>query len=658
MPLEEYKRKRRFEDTPEPPPKLEPSDQHRFVVQKHRATRLHYDFRLEMDGVLKSWAVPKGPSLDPADKRLATQVEDHPVSYFDFEGIIPPGNYGAGTVMVWDVGTFEPLGDADAMMKKGDFKFRLHGQKLNGDFVLVHIKSRRPGSKGTEWLLIKHRDQYVQSPYDANDYDYSALTKRSLAEIAGDEGAREWQSSRPAASRGKPKAPWLAEALAKRRQQAAEESATKNVAPPKKAPSKAASATTTRTSASRQTRSKKSSAKSNTRSSDSNSEGHTERAETPEAAPNPAPAPVESRSRAVDPRGAGLGGVVTASEPSSPLAYIKGVQPGPMPKAITPMLATLTDRPFDDENWLFEVKWDGYRALAYVDGGKLRLVSRNQNDLTAGYPELRDLPAHVKARTAIIDGEIVALDEQGRSSFSLMQQRTGLRHGGHRTAPDSRIPVLYYAFDLLYLDGYNLMRVDLDQRKQLLKEFVTPGASIRISEYFVGAGTTLYEACKEHGLEGIIAKRRQSCYLEKRTREWLKLKITQRQECVVGGYTDPAGGREYFGSVILGLYDDQGRLIHVGHAGSGFNSATLADTWQRLKPLATTTNPFHGKVENLGRKPHWVRPELVAEIKFTEWTHEGQSGSVKMRAPVFEGLRLDKNPRECVLESAVPAPQV
>jgi bifunctional non-homologous end joining protein LigD len=216
MALEEYKRKRDFQRTPEPPPKLDKGKQRRFVVQKHRATRLHYDFRLEMEGVLKSWAVPKGPSLDPTDKRLAMQVEDHPVSYFDFEGIIPAGNYGAGTVMVWDMGTWEPLGDAAAMLKKGDLKFRLDGQKLKGEFALVHIKSRRPDSKGTEWLLIKHRDAYVQEGYDIDKYDYSVLTKRSLKEIAGDAGSAEWGSSRKATvGGGSTKNDWLADSIAK-----------------------------------------------------------------------------------------------------------------------------------------------------------------------------------------------------------------------------------------------------------------------------------------------------------------------------------------------------------------------------------------------------------------------------------------------------------
>ena len=216
MALEEYQRKRDFKQTPEPPAKVERGERHRFVVQKHRATRLHYDFRLEMEGVLKSWAVPKGPSLDPADKRLAMQVEDHPVSYFDFEGIIPAGNYGAGTVMVWDMGTWEPQGDAAEMLRKGDLKFRLNGKKLKGDFALVHIKSRRPGSKGTEWLLIKHRDAYVQEGFDIDEYDYSVLTKRTMDEIAGDQGSAEWKSSRKASAGGATKKnDWLAESIAK-----------------------------------------------------------------------------------------------------------------------------------------------------------------------------------------------------------------------------------------------------------------------------------------------------------------------------------------------------------------------------------------------------------------------------------------------------------
>ena len=324
-----------------------------------------------------------------------------------------------------------------------------------------------------------------------------------------------------------------------------------------------------------------------------------------------------------------------------------------MPRAIHPMLATLVDGPFDDPQWLYEIKWDGYRAIAFLDGGAPRLVSRNQNDLTAAYPELRSIADHVNARTAILDGEIVALDEQGRPSFGLMQQRTGIGSGGHRiqrTRDD--IPVVYYAFDLLYLDGYNLMHAELEQRKELLASILVPDGLIRYSDHYVGNGKALFAAAAEHQLEGIVAKRRSSEYLQKRSREWLKIKIVRRQECVIGGYTDPRGARENFGSVVLGLYDDQGRLIHVGHAGSGFTEESHAALWKRLHALEIKRSPFFGKVEST-RPVHFVKPELVAEIKFTEWTHEGQSGGVKMRAPVFEGLRFDKKPEECKFERPV-----
>ena len=319
------------------------------------------------------------------------------------------------------------------------------------------------------------------------------------------------------------------------------------------------------------------------------------------------------------------------------------------------MLAISVDKPFDDEAWLYEIKWDGYRAVAFLDGKSVRLVSRNQNDLTAAYPELQDIPAYLKFRTAILDGEVVALDDQGRSSFSLMQQRTGVGESGRRirrTRDD--IPVVYYVFDLLYLDGYDLMQADLEQRKQLLASIIAPNDLLRYSDHYVGRGTALFEAAAQRGLEGIIAKRRRSCYVQKRSHEWLKIKIVKQQECVIGGYTDPRGSRENFGSVVLGLYDDKGRLIPVGQAGSGFTEQTHAQMWKRLHALETSSNPFFGKVES-DRRVHFVKPELVAEIKFTEWTHEGQSGGIKMRAPVFQGLRFDKKPSECRFEPVASA---
>ncbi|HUI84963.1 MAG TPA: non-homologous end-joining DNA ligase [Candidatus Binatia bacterium] len=326
-----------------------------------------------------------------------------------------------------------------------------------------------------------------------------------------------------------------------------------------------------------------------------------------------------------------------------------------MPRIIRPMLATLVDKPFDDDDWLYEVKWDGYRAVAFIERGTVRLVSRNQNDLTKAYPELHDIPHSIRAGTAILDGEIVALDEQGRSSFSLMQQRTGVGEGGRRirrTRDD--IPVVYYVFDLLYHDGYDLMNVDLEMRKQVLASILSSGDLIRYSDHYLGQGTALFDAAAERGLEGIIAKRRASRYLQKRSREWLKIKIVRRQECVIGGYTDPRGSRENFGSLVLGLYDDKARLIPVGQAGSGFTEKTHAEMWKRLHALETSRNPFFGKVES-DRRLHYVRPEMVAEIRFTEWTHEGQSGAIKMRAPVFQGLRFDKEPRECRIERPASA---
>jgi len=602
MALEEYKRKRDFKQTPEPPPKVGKGQKHRFAVQKHRATRLHYDFRLEMDGVLKSWAVPKGPSLDPADKRLAMQVEDHPVSYFDFEGTIPAGNYGAGTVMVWDVGTWEPLGDAAEMLRKGDLKFRLDGKKLKGEFALVHMKSRRPGSKGTEWLLIKHRDAYVQPGYDIEKYDESVLTGRTMDEIAGDAGSAQWKSSRKVSVGGiSRKNDWLAEAIAK--------------ADAKKARAATKSATTIKTSSVAQ-----------------------------KAADAKGGAPKASRVAVAS---------VVKKNSTRGEASVNHISPGPkrlghkgsMPRTVHPMLATLVDGAFDDPQWLFEIKWDGYRAIAFLERGSVRLVSRNQNDLTAAYPELHSIGASIKAETAILDGEIVALDELGRPSFSLMQQRTGVGSGGRRiqrTRDD--VPVVYYVFDLLYLDGYNLMTVPLEERKELLASILTPGGLVRYSDHYIGNGKALLQAAAQNGLEGIVAKLRTSLYLQKRSREWLKIKFVRQQECVIGGYTDPRGSRENFGSVVLGLYGDEDRLIHVGHAGSGFTEQSHATLWKRLHALETKHSPFFGKVEST-RPVHFVKPELVAEIRFTEWTHD-----MKMRAPVFQGLRFDKKPEECRFE--------
>jgi len=616
MALEEYKRKRRFEETPEPPPQVATKAGNRFVVQMHDATRLHYDFRLEMEGVLKSWAVPKGPSLDPADKRLAMQVEDHPVSYFDFEGNIPENNYGAGTVIVWDVGTWQPLSpvavqgkyvpgteaEAAAMLAKGDLKFRLNGKRLQGDFALVKMKGRRPGSKGNEWLMIKKHDDHVVEGYDIESIDTSVLSGRTLEQVAGDAGSAEWKS-RPA-GRGRLKAAWLADAVArveKKKQELATEGTGEQRGKAKR-----------KTSVS----------------------------------------PVASVVKAVS----------SAAESSS--GPVKRV----MPVKIHPMLAESVEKAFDGAEWLFEIKWDGYRAIAFIDGGKVRLVSRNQNDLTPRYPELKDMAQFIQAKTAILDGEVVALDEEGKASFSLMQQRTGFRPGGKRATANADVPVLYYAFDLLYLDGYDWRRVPLEERKRKLASLVTTGDAVRYSDHYEERGKALFEMARQKGLEGIVAKKRASFYEERRSREWLKIKIRHRIECVVGGYTVPEGSRAHFGSLVLGLYDKKTRLIHVGQAGSGFDQNSLDEIWKVLKKLETKKNPFFGEVEAL-RKVSWVKPELVAEIEFAEWTDGknssqfsvlgsqsrgavGDGNGPKLRAPVFLGLRDDKDPKECLLEDS------
>jgi bifunctional non-homologous end joining protein LigD len=611
MALEEYKRKRRFEETPEPPPKVETKSGNRFVVQMHDATRLHYDFRLEMEGVLKSWAVPKGPSLDPAEKRLAVQVEDHPVSYFDFEGNIPENNYGAGTVMVWDVGTWHPLSpvqvngkyvpateaDAAKMIAKGDLKFRLNGKRLKGDFALIKIRGRRPGSKGNEWLMIKKHDDHVVEGYEIEGIDESVLSKRSLAEIAGDAGSREWKS-RPT-GRGKLKAAWLADAIArveKKKKITTGEHGEKNVEA-------------------------KDAAKVSGKARESNS---------------PVPPVVQAL----------------------PVAPVKR----PIPSTIHPMLAESIDKPFDGEDWLFEIKWDGYRAVAFIENGKVRLVSRNQNDLTARYPELANLPRFIKAKTAILDGEVVALDDEGRASFSLMQQRTGFRpfgslrslragSGGHRRVENTDVPVLYYAFDLLYLDGYDWRRMPLEERKKKLASLIVAGDAIRFSDHYPEHGKALFDMAHQKGLEGIVAKKRASYYEERRSREWLKIKIRHRLEAVIGGYTEPEGSRAHFGSIVLGLYDKNGSLIHVGQAGSGFDQKSIESMWKTLQKLETKKNPFTGEVEAL-RKVSWVKPQLVAEIEYAEWTGGADGSGPKLRAPVFLGLRDDKDPKDCLLEEA------
>ncbi len=567
MALEEYRRKRKFQKTPEPggepkAPAIEvaaPAGA-RFVVQMHHATRLHFDFRLEVDGVLKSWAVPRGPSLDPTQKRLAMMVEDHPLDYMTFEGIIPAGNYGAGTVMVWDIGTFEPVvgvyknqaADINSMLAKGDLKFLLHGQKLQGEFALVHMKSRRPGSKGNEWLMFKKKDAHADTAWTVEQADRSALTGRTLMEIAADRGSAMW---------GTEKVP-----------QAARKAAERTIA-------------------------------------------H---------------------------EGASL---------NASLQGLADAKPAPMPSKVEPMLAKAVAQPPQGADWLAEIKWDGIRAIVTVDEGKLKLVSRNQRNITKHYPDLAGIVAQIRARRAVLDGEIVCLEPSGRPSFELLQQRMNLR------APDARkvadLPVTFYAFDLVYLQpegadiGYNLQGVALEKRKELLRALLRPPEKqedrARFSDHHAGDAAMLFQLASQQGLEGIIAKRRLSIYQERRTDDWLKIKTELRQECVVCGWKESDGAGRLIKSLALGVYDGK-KLLFAGAAGSGFNERSERDVLAKLQELPQGPMPFK-KVPEGEEQTHWVKPKLVAEIKFLEWTSER-----RMRAPVFLGLRPDKEPKDCVVE--------
>jgi len=553
--LEEYKRKRRFERTPEPSGEPEPSGRpvqpakpeplgkrtrlpkpklpqlevhpgaehgDTFVVQKHRATRLHYDFRLAIDGTLKSWAVPKGPSQSHADKRLAVQTEDHPLDYANFEGKIPEGNYGAGTVMVWDRGTFHVEGNLDALkqLEKGEIKFSLNGEKLRGSFVLVKLKQ---SEKGNEWLMIKHKDSAEDSSWNIDEHDGSALTGRTLDEI-------------------------------------------KEELPPKRRPT-----------------------------------------------------------------------LIQVSE-------LQGARKGGMPSRLEPMLATLADHPFSDPNWLFEIKWDGVRALARIENGALALRSRNSIDITKRYPELASLPDALAARQAILDGEIVALDAQGHSDFELLQERMHVRAPSESLV--TQIRVVYFAFDLLYCDGYDLREAPLLERKQLLQRLLYTSERFRYADHQLEHGKELFALAEQNGLEGIVAKRADSPYVSDRSPYWVKLKSTKTVDAVVGGWTEARTPALPFGSLLLGLYQGK-KLRFIGHVGSGFDTKKLKELTSRLKELAAPASPFEA-VPETNEKPSWVSPALVARVKFSGWTQEHV-----LRHPVFLALREDARPTDCQWENEV-----
>lgn len=533
MSLTTYKKKRRFNDTPEPKGKTEGSKGGlRFVVQRHAATRLHYDFRLEMEGVLKSWAVPKGPSLYPKDKRLAMMVEDHPYSYRTFEGVIPEGNYGAGVVEIWDEGTYEHIEDHNRKsgekkllsdLEKGSLKFILHGKKLKGEFALVRLKN----GDGNAWLLIKHKDEYaVQKAFDAEkltdpDSDVSAAVAAKAA---------------------------------------------------------------------KRSRSKKASVK--------------------KAAPVEKPRPVAPRS-------------------DKKLRHF-----------ITPMLAKAGGMPFNDDDWIFELKWDGYRAVAEVEKGKVQLYSRNGLSFAGRYPLIYEALESIKTEM-VLDGEIVLFNENGQPDFQKLQLYSENMH----------LPVVYYVFDILRYKGKDLTGMPLLERKALLKKVLPEGDHIRYCDHVQRDGEAFFQQIVARNMEGMIAKRADSTYqVGKRTNDWVKIKHHNTEEVVIAGYTAPRGGRKLFGALVLGRYQD-GELRYAGHTGTGFDDLTLRQVHDQLKPLVTGTSPFSEKIKT-NMPVTWVKPVLVCNIKFTEITRDGI-----FRHPVFQGIRVDKTAKEVVAKKQTTVPK-
>jgi bifunctional non-homologous end joining protein LigD len=542
VPLEEYRAKRDFTKTAEPRPKEAPRRQGplTFVVQKHAARRLHYDFRLEADGVLKSWPIPNGPSYKHGERRLAVMTEDHPLDYATFEGVIPKGEYGAGEVIVWDCGIYAPEDHgkpcfdrdrAERLVRKGieagKLGIFLQGHKLRGGWTLVHTEDKN-------WLFLKKNDAFANDDHDVLLEDRSVLSGLSIDDL------------------------------------------------------KAGRLPT-----------------------------------------NPAGDLLLDAARAT------------------------GARKGPLPRGLSPMLPSIAERPFSNPNWLFEPKLDGYRVIATIEGNDIRLASRRGLDCSSEYPWLVEALRYQPYREVILDGEIVALDEQGRPSFQLLQNRLG----------EPRPFLLYYAFDVLYRDGYDLRGVPLEQRKQLLRSSVIPSERVRMVDVFEQDGEGLYEAVRQTGMEGIVAKRRDSRYdTGKRSDAWLKIKATHSEEFVIGGYTVGSGARsDTFGSLIVGYYKDGApKLTYVGHAGSGFDDRTLKAVYERLQSLRTEDCPFEGEVPKIGmwRRPGkaegpitWVKPDLVAQVKFAEKTSDGI-----LRAPVFLGIREDKAARDVVSVEVVAPP--
>lgn len=583
MALTTYRKKRSFNKTPEPTGGRPASDVLRFVVQKHDASRLHYDFRLEMEGVLKSWAVPKGPSLNPEDKRLAMMVEDHPYDYRNFEGIIPEGNYGAGTVIVWDEGTYEPLEpsgdkkkDAQALLrqlKAGSLKFRLKGQKLKGEFALVRLKN----AENNAWLLIKHRDQYAKAS-DITRKARSVLSDKTLEEVAKTSHNIYGQSATDAPAQ---KATTTKKAKATTR---------KRAKPVKKA----------------------------------------------------APRKAAGRKTA---------GVGTARKKKE-VAGLEEAPKAPFPKNFSPMLGTLVSEPFDQPGWLYEIKWDGYRAVTLSHNGKVDLLSRNNKSFNEKfYPVYQAVTDW--GLNAVVDGEICVVNEKGIAHFGSLQN--------WRSEADGDL--VYYVFDILWLDGHDLTGLPLVKRREILRPLVPSSGIIRYSEAFESSATEFLSTASEMGMEGVMAKKADSIYIPgERTHDWLKLKVNKRHEVVIGGFTNNEGSPKLFSALLVGVYEGK-RLHYTGKVGTGFNDKMQREMMARFKPLITTKCPFTEPpdVNKPSRfrpnPPHatvtWLKPRLVGEVNYSEITDDGV-----MRHPSFVGMRDDKKAADVVGETAVEVKEV
>jgi len=575
MGLERYREKRNFRATPEPRGRVArgKAKELSFVIQKHAASHLHYDFRLELNGVLLSWAVPKGPSLDPNDKRLAMHVEDHPLEYGGFEGIIPPRQYGSGTVMVWDRGSWHPIGDPVAGYQKGHLKFELDGEKLKGGWDLIRTHSSKYGGKSGKqaWLLIKESDEYAKEGAAARIVEEepdSVVSGRSLEEIARDK-ANEWHSNRSVAANVRGGA--LADVVSAKSRKAAKPSAGK-------------------------------------------------------------------ASRSVSAGGANGKNKAAQLSPAS----AAGAKKTRMPASLSPTLATLVDSAPTGDDWIHEVKFDGYRMVSRIDHGDVRIYSRNGKEWTAVLPSVVAALQRLDLDQAWLDGEIAVADAKGLTSFQQLQNALS----------DPRAKTIsYFVFDLLHHNGYDLRGVALTERKQLLRALVGKSdAVLRYSIDVQGSGAEFFEQACKLKLEGAISKRANSVYREGvRTRDWLKVKCGRRQEMVIGGFTDPQGSRSGFGALLLGIHEG-GKLRYAGKVGTGFDDKTLTKLRAILAKLEQKEAPFVNPPRGFEAKgAHWVKPQLVAEIAFTEWSNDGA-----LRHPSFQGLREDKKATDVVREQAAP----